>query len=95
LSKNSRRLTQRAGEIVQDHINRGLYNSTVCINKQLQVHYDHIDGLINYIIESLKRDFINISLAQCKRKLIETGDRNESCYYRRTRGSCCKEETLV
>jgi len=70
LSKNSKILTQRTGEIVQDHINRGLYNSTVCINRQLQVHYDHIDGLIDYIIESLKRDFTNISLGQCKEKLF-------------------------
>jgi hypothetical protein len=74
LSKNSKILIQRAGEIVQDHINRGLYNSTVCINRQLQVHYDHIDGLIDYIIESLKRDFANISLGQCKEKLLEIVD---------------------
>jgi hypothetical protein len=74
LSKNSKILTQRTGEIVQDHINRGLYNSTVCINRQLQIHYDHIDGLVDYIIESLKRDFANISLGQCKEKLLEIID---------------------
>lgn len=68
-SKNAKILTKRTGEIVQDHISRGLYNSTVCINKQLQAHYDHIDSLIDYIIESLKRDFINIPLEQCKEKL--------------------------
>jgi hypothetical protein len=71
LSKNSKILTERTGEIVQDHINRGLYNSTVCINRQLQVHYDHIDGLIDYIIESLKGDFANISPGRCKEKLLE------------------------
>ena len=74
LSKNSKILIQRMGEIVQDHINRGLYNSTVCINRQLQVHYDHIDGLIDYIIKSLERDFANISLGQCKEKLFEIVD---------------------
>lgn len=71
LTKNSKILTERTEEIVQDHINRGLYNSTVCINRQLQVHYNHIDGLIDYIIESLKRDFVNISPGRCKEKLLE------------------------
>ncbi|MBN2592673.1 MAG: hypothetical protein JXA81_04125 [Sedimentisphaerales bacterium] len=74
LSKNSKILTQRTGEIVQDHINRGLYNSTICINRQLRIHYEHIDGLIDYIIESLKRDFANISLGQCKEKLLAIVD---------------------
>jgi hypothetical protein len=74
LSKNTKNLTQRIGEIVQDHINSGLYKSTVCINKQLQAHYDHIDGLIDYVIESLKRDFVNISLWQCKEKLLAIVD---------------------
>jgi len=74
LSKNTKNLTQRTGEIVQDHINGGLYNSTVCINGQLQTHYDHIDGLIDYIIESLKRDFANISLGQCKEELLAIVD---------------------
>ena len=64
LSKNTKNLTQRTGEIVQDHINRGLYNSTICINRQLQTHYDHIDGLIDYIIESLKKDFANYPILQ-------------------------------
>jgi hypothetical protein len=70
LSKNEKNLTKRVGEIVQDHISRGFYNSTVCINKQLHAHYDHIDSLIGYIIESLKRDFANIPLGQCKEKLF-------------------------
>ena len=74
MSKNTKNLTQRTEEIVQDHINSGLYNSIVCINRQLQTHYDHIDGLIDSIIESLKRDFANISLGRCKKKLPEIVD---------------------
>jgi hypothetical protein len=70
LLKNEKNLTQRIGEIVQDHISRGFYNSTVCINKQLHAHYDHIDGLTDYIIESLKRDFANMPLVQFKEKLL-------------------------
>jgi len=74
LSKNAKNLTEKTGEIVQDHINRGLYNSTVCINKQLQAHYGHIDSLIDYIIESLKRDFADVPLEQCKERLLAIVD---------------------
>jgi cytochrome c-type biogenesis protein CcmH/NrfG len=63
-------LKQKVGEIAQDHINRGLYNSTACISKQLQVYYDHIDSLIDYIVESLKKDLVDIPLDQCKEKLL-------------------------
>jgi hypothetical protein len=74
LLKNEKNLTQKVGEIVQDHISRGFYNSTVCINKQLHAHYDHIDGLTDYIIESLKRDFANMPLVQFKEKLLAIVD---------------------
>lgn len=70
MSKNAKSLTNRTGEIVQDHINRGLPNSTMCLNTQLGAHYDHIDSLIDYIIESLKKDFPNIPLGQCKERLL-------------------------
>jgi hypothetical protein len=70
LSKNANNLANKKGEIVQDHISRGLYNSTVCLNEQLGTHYDHIDSLIDYIIESLKNDFPNIPLGQCKDRLL-------------------------
>lgn len=74
LSKNANNLADRTGEIVQDHINRGLHNSAICINKQLGVNYGHIDSLIDYIIESLKRDFPNIPLVQCKERLFVIAD---------------------
>ncbi|MBN1796547.1 MAG: hypothetical protein JW804_07735 [Sedimentisphaerales bacterium] len=74
LSKNAENLNNRIGEIVQDHINRGLHNSTVCISKQLRAHYDHVDNLIDYIVESLKKDFPNIPLGQCKEKLLAIVD---------------------
>jgi hypothetical protein len=70
LSKNEKNLTQRIGEIAQNHISRGFYNSTVCINKQLHAHYDHIDGLVDYIVESLEKDFASMPLAQFKEKLF-------------------------
>jgi hypothetical protein len=74
LSKNAKNLTKRTGEIVQDHISRGLYNSSVCISKQSHARYDHIDGLVDYIIESLEKDFTTIPLEQCKEKLLAIVD---------------------
>ncbi|MCD4830304.1 MAG: hypothetical protein K8R02_00680 [Anaerohalosphaeraceae bacterium] len=66
-STNEQNLKQKKGEIVQDHISRGLYNSTACIGKQLHADYDYIDGLIDFIIESLKKDFTTIRLEKCKK----------------------------
>jgi hypothetical protein len=74
LSKNAKNLVDKTGKIVQDHISRGLHNSSVCLNMQLGAHYDHIDSLIDYIIESLKRDFPSISLWQCKDRLLAIVD---------------------
>jgi hypothetical protein len=74
LSKNAKNLTKRTGEIVQDHISRGLYNSSVCISKQLHARYDHINSLVDYIIESLEKDFTNVPLEQCKEKLLAIVD---------------------
>ena len=71
---NDGNLKQKVGEIVQEHIQRSLYNSTACITKQLKANYDHIDGLIDYIIESLKKDFTSIPLSQCQGQLHAIAD---------------------
>lgn len=74
LSEKEGVLKNKVGGIVQDHIARGFYNSTMCLSKQLQAHYDHIDNLIDYIIESLKSDFANIPLEQCRETLLTIVD---------------------
>ncbi len=67
-------LKQKIAEIVQDFISRGLSNSTACVSKQLQVHFEHNNKLIDHIIESLKQDFASIPLANFKEKLITIVD---------------------
>jgi hypothetical protein len=74
LSKNAKNLTKRVEEIAQSHISRGLYNSSACISEQLHACYDNINSLVDYIIESLEKDFTHIPLGQCKEKLFEIVD---------------------
>ncbi len=74
LLKTEDNLKQKIGEIVQDFITRGLYNSTACTGKQLQAHFDYIDSLIEHIIKSLEPSFANIPLGQFKEKLLTIVD---------------------
>jgi len=74
LSRTENNLKQKIGEITQDFIDRGFYNSTACTGKQLQAHFDHIDEIIDHILESLKQDFADIPLEQFKEKLLTIVD---------------------
>lgn len=74
LSENEDSLKQKTAEIVQDFISRGLPNTTVCVNKQLQVHFEHNNKLIDHIIETLKQDFASIPLGKFKEKLLAIVD---------------------
>jgi hypothetical protein len=74
LLENEDNLKQKIAEIVQDFISRGLANSTACVSKQLQVHFEHNNKLIDHIIESLKQDFVGIPLANFKEKLLTIVD---------------------
>jgi len=70
LLENEDNLKQKTAEIVQDFISRGLANSTACVSKQLQAHFEHINELIDHVIKSLKQDFAGIPLANFKEKLL-------------------------
>jgi hypothetical protein len=74
LLKNEDNLKQELAKVAQDFVSRGLYNSTVCTGKQLQVHFNHLENLFNYIIESLKKDFADIPLSNFKEKLFTIVD---------------------
>ena len=74
LLKNQDSLKEETAGIVQDFISRGLYNSTECTSKQLQAHFDHINKLLDHILELLKKDFADIPLKQIKEKLFTITD---------------------
>ena len=75
LSENEDSLKKKTAEIVQDFISRGLANSTACVSKQLQVHFEHNNKLIDHSIESLKQDFARIPMANFKEKLLAIVDK--------------------
>jgi len=69
-SKYKSDLDQEIARIAQDFIDRGLFNSTVRVSRQLDTEYEYIQKLIDYIIKSLKQDFKHIALQACKDKLL-------------------------
>ena len=74
LLKTEDSFKEETAGIVQDFISRGLYNSTECTSKQLQAHFDHINKLLDHILELLKKDFADIPLKQIKEKLFTITD---------------------
>jgi hypothetical protein len=69
-SRHHQETIQRIAEVAQDHISRGLANSTVVVTKKLAVKYDYIDKLIDSLFQSMERDFPKLSLKDCKDILL-------------------------
>jgi hypothetical protein len=67
-------LNKRIAEVAQDFVTRGLYNSTACIGKQLQVHFEHKRRLVEHIIESVTKDFPSLSLSHLRDSLYKVLD---------------------
>jgi len=63
-------LNRRIGSITADFINRGRFNSTDMVARQMGAELEYLDGLVNYVIGSLKGKFRYISLFDCKDKLV-------------------------
>ncbi|MBA7691426.1 hypothetical protein ES703_99970 [subsurface metagenome] len=75
LSKTEDDLKRRIGEIAQDFVNRGLFNNTARVSKQLHAEFEYIQKLIDYIVKSLKQNFGHIPLPSCKNKLFTIVER--------------------
>jgi len=75
LSKSKAQLSHKIGEIAQDFINRGLFNGTARIGKQMHAEFEYLDGLVNHVIQSVKKDFSHIPLDKCKSELITLMER--------------------
>jgi len=63
-------LDRKISSINQDFINRGLFNSSGMVTEQMDAEFEYLDGLVNYVIGSLKEKFRHISLFDCKDKLV-------------------------
>jgi len=69
-SESKSDLDKKIAQIAQDFINRKLFNSTVRVSKQLHATIERVNKLMDYAIESLKKDFGHIPLSACKDKLL-------------------------
>ena len=69
-SNHKQELIQEIGANDQDFISTGRYGTTKRVSVLIHVHYDYISHLINIILESLERDYPNLSPIKCKQHLI-------------------------
>jgi hypothetical protein len=74
-SKSKSNLDQEIAKIAQDFVSRNLFNSTVRISRQFHIEFEYVDKLIEYVMESLKKDFSHVPLATCKNKLLKIAER--------------------
>jgi ElaB/YqjD/DUF883 family membrane-anchored ribosome-binding protein len=63
-------LNRKIGSITAEFIRRGLSNSSGMVTEQMGAEFWYLDGLVNYVIGSLKEKFHHISLFDCKDKLV-------------------------
>jgi hypothetical protein len=71
-ARHRREANQLIAEVLQDHISRGFANSTIVVTKMRSVEYDYIDKLVDFLFQSLEKDFPNFPLEDCKQILIKT-----------------------
>jgi len=63
-------LNRKIGSITAEFIRRGLFNSSGMVTEQMGAEFWYLDGLVNYVIGSLKEKFRYIPLFNCKDKLV-------------------------
>jgi hypothetical protein len=73
-SRYRQEANQRIAEVAQDHISRGFANSTVVVTKKLAVEYNYIDKLVDFLFQSLEKDFPKFPLKACKEILIRAAE---------------------
>jgi len=74
-SKSRSDLDQTIAKIGQDFVSRHLFNSTIRISCQLHTEFEYVNMLIDYVIESLEKNFSHIPSATCKNKLLTIVER--------------------
>jgi len=71
-SRHRQEAKQIIAKVAQDHISRGLPGSTVVVTKKLAVEYNYIDKLVDFLFQSLEKDFPKFPSKACKEILINT-----------------------
>jgi hypothetical protein len=71
-SRHRQEAKQIIAKIAQDHISRGLSGSTVVVTKKLAVEYNYIGKLVDFLLQSLEKDFPKFPSKACKEILINT-----------------------
>jgi len=71
-SRHRQEANRKITEVAQEHISTGLSNSTIVVTKKLAVKYDYVDKLIDFLFQSLEKDFPNLPPKACKAATINS-----------------------
>jgi len=67
-------LAKRIGETNHDFIDRGLFNSTARVVQLIQIHYDYIAMLIEFLANSIENSYAQLHPAKCRKFLVQIVD---------------------
>ncbi len=69
-SRHRKEANNLIGKVDIDHISRGFPNSMAVVKGKLAVKYDYIDKLVDFLFQSLEKDFPKYPLKSCGEFLI-------------------------
>jgi len=70
-SNNKDALTKDTSSAQQDLITRGLFNSTIRISKLLELHYQYLDKLIDFLIDSIEKHHTQLRPTKCTNHIVQ------------------------
>jgi hypothetical protein len=69
-SRHSQKARQEIAKVDIDYISRGLPNSSAVVTGKLVIEYDYIDRLVDFLFQSLEKDYPHFPRKVCKEFLI-------------------------
>ncbi|MFX0200279.1 MAG: hypothetical protein ACFFCW_29520 [Candidatus Hodarchaeota archaeon] len=70
-ANNKDALTKETSRAQQDLIDRGLFNSTVKVSKLLELHYQYIDGLLDFLTNSIEKKYPEFRPTMCTKHIVQ------------------------
>jgi len=70
-ANNKDALTKETSRAQQDLIDRGLFNSTVKVSKLLELHYQYLDGLLDFLTDSIEKNYPEFRPTKCTRHIVQ------------------------
>ena len=73
-AKNGDSLKKDSAHVQQDLIDHGLFNTTSKLSKLLDLHYQYLNRLVDFLTDSIEKNHTQLRPAKCKRYLVQIAD---------------------